>query len=128
MNEKMKSLLTEAVGKYGEKQNILSSEELSKKWNVCVSEDSAIIPEATDIRVRSSIIGLGVILEENLEEHIYVTTVNAGFSNEALLVCWLNGDELLMIACAHEGFISQHLAEKAIGLVKERIEKLFVIK
>ncbi len=64
---------------------------------------------------------------KDLERHVYVTTVKVGKAdgvNEALLVTLLRGNTIHYAACAHEGLISQHVAQKAVALVAERIAKL----
>lgn len=131
MDSGMKSLLIAAVKKYGSAENICSVDELNKKWERCTAENTGEIQNASDLRVRSAIIGLGKIVEEDLEKHTYVTTVKVGkgvASNEALLVTLRKGDTVHYAACAHEGFISQHIAEKAVALVTERIAKLSLAK
>ena len=127
MESVLKDLLVAAVKKYGTAENICSFDELNKKWERCTAEDSGQIPDASDLRVRAAIIGLGKILEEDLEKHIYITTVKVGKGaavNEALLVTLLQDDTVHFAACAHEGLIPQHIAEKAVALVAERIAKL----
>ena len=131
MDSVMKELLIAAVKKYGSTENICSVDELNKKWDRCTAEGNGTIPNASDLRVRAAIIGLGKIVEEDLEKHTYVTTVRVGKGagvNEALLVTLLKGDTVHYAACAHEGFISQHIAEKAIALVTEKIAKLPSVK
>ena len=127
MESVLKDLLVAAVKKYGAAENICSVDELNKKWERCTAEGSGEIPDASDLRVRAAISGLGKIVEENLEKHTYVTTIKVGKGagiNEALLVTLLNGTTVHYAACAHEGLISQHIAEKAVALVAERIAQL----
>ena len=82
-----------------------------------------MLPGISDLRVRSAITGLGTILEENLETHSYITTIKVN-GNEALLVTLIVDDSVYLAACAHEGLINQHIAEKAISIVRKRIEQL----
>ncbi len=131
MEAVLKDLLIAAVKKYGSSGNICSVDELIKKWERCTAEGSGEIPGASDLRVRAAIIGLGKIVEEDLDKHTYVTTIKIGKGagiNEALMVTLLNGNTVYYAACAHEGLISQHIAEKAVALVADRIAKLPPIK
>ena len=127
MDSALKELLIASVKKYGSAENICSVEELTKKWERCTAEGSGVIHNASDLRVRAAIIGLGRIVEEDLEKHTYVTTVKVkkGIGvNEALLVTLLRDNTVHYAACAHEGLISQHIAEQAVALVANRIAKL----
>ncbi|MBR3016048.1 MAG: hypothetical protein IKH57_03035 [Clostridia bacterium] len=83
------------------------------------------------MRVRAAIIGLGRIIEEDLEKHIWITTIKVGTgagTNEALMVLLLKGNIVHYAACAHEGLISQHIAKKAVALVSKRIAKMPPVK
>ena len=127
MNSVLKDLLMSAVKKYGSAENICSIDELNKKWERCTAEGSGEIPDASDLRVRAVIIGLGKIVEEDLEKYTDITTIKVGKGigvNEALMVTLRKGNTVYYAACAHEGFISQHIAEKAVALVAERIATL----
>lgn len=131
MESVIRDLLIDAVKKYGSSENICSVDELKKRWERCTAEGSGEIPDASDLRVRAAIIGLGKIVEEDLEKHTCVTTIKVGkgaSANEALMVTLLKGNIVYYAVCAHEGLISQHIAEKAVALVAERIAKLPPIK
>lgn len=77
------------------------------------------------VNLRDSIIGVGKILEEDLEISTYVVNISAGAANmnSAVVAIQLNDNCVSMLGYAKEGLINQHTAEKAIDKVVERISK-----
>lgn len=84
-----------------------------------VVEKTIEIRNFTLINLRESLIGLGTILYEDLDNNIYVLSVKAGFAdkNNAVIMCQLNDDSLLLLGYAKEGLINQHTSEKAVDKV-----------
>ena len=123
MSEAMKDLLMYAVDTYGVPEFLLSKEKVVSHWDKCSCTGSAVIASnPTDLRMRSAIIGLGRILEEDTKKHTYITTVKCNF-NEALAVLKRENGTVEIAACAQEGLIPQHIAENAVRLIEERIKK-----
>ena len=124
MNKEIEMLLHKAIKKYGIQENIYVGKniELKEKWT-----SSAVIEkkDLDDYGVRNSLIKCSRILEEDLEKHIYVALVKLpGIGNrEVLLVSQRTGDVVSIATFAKEGLISQRMAEKAIDLFKECLNK-----
>ena len=76
------------------------------------------------LMVRDALLGLGTILEENLEKQYYMTTIKVGFlgAAESVALVYLNTDVLSVAAYAKEGLIPQHNAQKAIDIIKKHIK------
>lgn len=123
MSNEMQMLLMKAVEKYGQAENIITMNELKKKWVRSTSESVIQVTNSSDLRTRSALMGLGQILEENLADHIYISTIKVGkiAVNEALLIAVTRPNTVTLVACAHEGLISEHIAEKAIEAVAKRL-------
>lgn len=75
------------------------------------------------LKVRDAILGLGIILEEDLQNQFYLTTVKTGFlgTNEAVAIVLLNNNVVSVAAYAPEGLINQNIANKAVEKIKNRI-------
>lgn len=81
-------------------------------------------------KLRDSVYFLnGNILEEDLENHIYVASIKGGMfnSNYAYVVMQLENDELSVAIYAVEGLINQHTSEnvleKLLYTLKDQYEK-----
>ena len=123
MSEAMKELLMYAIDTYGVPEFLLSKEKVISHWDKCSCTGSAVIASnPTDLQMRSAIMGLGRILEEDTEKHIYITTVKCR-SNEALAVLKRKDETVEIAACAQEGLIPQHIAQNAVALIEERFKK-----
>ena len=122
MDISMKKRLTAAVKEYGQTEYICSADALEKNWERWTASDRVTVSEASDLHIRSRVIGLGRILEEDLEKHVYVMLVKAG-KNEALVVTHTTGMNVDIAACAREGLINQHIAKKAVDHVKSMLLK-----
>jgi hypothetical protein len=73
--------------------------------------------------VRDALVGQGRIIEEDLENHIYVDLLRIGLFglSEALLVTKIKGKSVHIIAYAREGLFKQRLAQKAVQKVKRSL-------
>ena len=76
------------------------------------------------LKVRDALYGLGTILEEDLDNQFYITTVRIGSigAYEAVAIVSLENDKVSIAAYAKEGLISQNNAQKAIKKIKTRIK------
>lgn len=88
-----------------------------------VVTETIVLRKESDLFVRDAITGLGTILKEDLENHYYITTVKVGrFGNiltQAIIL--RNGIEVDIAVYAHEGLMKQHLAEKTIRMLKDKL-------
>lgn len=122
MNKNLKKNLEDAVKKYGNDVNIAYN---SQK----IDRDSVInqieLQNPDDKTVYKSIVGLGQILEEDLNNHQYIILVRVGkvFSKEALMVAVLDNKTMYMAAYAQEGLVKQNIALKAINMVLNQIKE-----
>lgn len=124
MNPDLKKLLLSAIQKYGAAAYITNPKSVEKNWERCSCSAEATVSSGHDLSVRHAIMGSGQILEENLDQHTYITTIRVGkvFFAEVLMVTHLQGTNLSIAAYAQEGLIPQHLAQKAVALVTERLK------
>ena len=70
----------------------------------------------TDLFIRDSLMKMGTILKEDLNEHYYIAEIKTGFlGNNHTQTIVLRQDEMGIIAVyAREGIIKQHLADKTV--------------
>ena len=76
------------------------------------------------LKVRDAIMGLGTILEEDLDNKYYITTVKIGSigAYEAVAIVSLDQNKLSIAAYAKEGLLFQNNARKAVDKIKARIK------
>ena len=76
------------------------------------------------LKVRDAIMGLGTILEENLDKKYYITTIKIGSigAYEAVAIAHLGQNKLSIAAYAKEGLLFQNNARKAVDKIKARIK------
>lgn len=85
-----------------------------------VSSDRIQLRKEDDLFIRDAITGMGTILNENLDDHYYITTVKIGAFGNALThaIIMRDGINADIAVYAHEGLIKQHLADKTIQKLK----------
>ena len=115
----IKELLVQA----GRKNEVIDEKLPLKKALKAIESDEVEDPGVSLQKIRDAVLGLGKILEENLEEQYYLTTVDVGLS-AAVLVARASENVAEVAAYAEEGIIRQHLAYKAIELFKTRLASL----
>lgn len=115
--------LLEKLIEYGRIDSNLSPEQKKKEKEHFACETVAV-KNYNILKVRDSIIGLGTILEENIDEQFYIATIKIGFigAYEAVAIVCLDKDVISIAAYAKEGLISQNNAQKAIDKIKKRIK------
>jgi len=86
-------------------------------------ERTVDVKDMTILRLRDSLIGIGKILEEDLEANVYVLSVNAGAAdmNSAVVAVHLEDDKLYFLGYAKEGLINQHTADKALEKIASKV-------
>lgn len=89
---------------------------------VKTGETSECILTITQIRDRLYL--LGNILYEDLDSQIYVASVRTGIANmnSAVVALQLHENNLRVVGYAKEGFIKQHISEKAIQKVLDAVQ------
>lgn len=121
MDELIKKLLLTAVDRYGQQENIVTHTELERKWNRESYYAEVTVTDTSPLKLRTALIGLGRILEENMDELYWVSTIRVR-SNDALLIMKVVNGNAYIAACAHEGVIMQHIAQKAVGILSSRLK------
>lgn len=88
-----------------------------------VVEKKIKIANLSFTNIRDRVIGMGKILEENIEDTYYIVKVPAGVANKnsAIVFVKWNNESLTLWAYAKEGLINQHTADGAIERMIERI-------
>ena len=81
------------------------------------------LPGINDLTIRDVLIGLGTILEENLENHYYIASVRAGVLVNVLTYAFLQrcGSSVEMIVYVHEGLVKQRLGERTLQKLKNTL-------
>lgn len=120
MVETIKERLLSAVDHYGQQEYIVTRNELERKWSRESYFAEMIVIDSSPLKLRAALLGLGKILEENLDELYWVSTIRVG-RNEALLVMKVDDNIASIGACAHEGIILQHIAQKAVRILSPRL-------
>lgn len=84
-----------------------------------------VVCDMTLMQLRDSIIGFGTILEENIQEQIYVISIMAGTANmnATVVAIKLSKNVIQFAGYAREGFIKQHTADKAIERIKDAVRQ-----
>lgn len=74
----------------------------------------------TYLQLRDRLLTLGNILEEDIEQNIYVVAIQAGafHGNTAIIAVQLSEQQLYMMGYAKEGLINQHTCEKAFHQIE----------
>lgn len=75
-----------------------------------------VVSDMTLMQLRDSLIGIGTILEEDLQEQVYVISIMAGVANmnAAVIAVKLSQNVIKFAGYAREGLIKQHTVDKAI--------------
>lgn len=84
-----------------------------------------VVFDVTLMELRDSIIGLGTILEENIQEQVYVISIMSGAANmnAAVVAIKLSQNVIQFAGYAREGLIKQHTADKAIEKIKNAVRQ-----
>ena len=116
MEDMMKELLEKYLKKYGKVEKVCSSSDLKGNWIANACYDTICLEKVDDLMVRDALVGQGRILEEDLDNHIYVDLIRVGKMNmsEALLIIKRVEKDVYISAYAKEGLIKQHLAKQAV--------------
>ena len=90
-----------------------------------VEERTLDVKEMSLTNLRDSLIGLGTILDEDLELNSYIISVSAGVANMngAIVAVQLDDGDIYLLGYAREGLINQHTARKAMDKVEKRVSK-----
>ena len=125
MNDFMMNLMKKYLEKYGEAERICSAAVLKGKWEANASYDTVYVDKTDDLLLRDALVGQGRILEEDLDNHVYVDLIRVGKRDmsEALLVIKREDKVVHLAAYAKEGLIKQHLSKQAVEKAKLFIEK-----
>ena len=82
-------------------------------------ETGEIAIDASMLKIRDTLLKIGTLLRENLEEEYYIGTLAAGIGNKntAYIIIKKNKNKNSLDVCcyAREGLIKQHTARKAIN-------------
>ena len=87
-------------------------------------EDSFAANNLTFNKLPYILINLGTIIEEDVENNIYIVNIKH-FLNNAIILIELKDNKINLVAFAREGLIKQHTAQKASLKIKSAIEKTF---
>lgn len=98
-----KNFLTGKLREYVRiKDELVETEEISEKVSM--------------LKIRDTLLLIGNIIKEDLDEEFYIGTINAGIANKniAFIIIKKNEGNLAVCCYAREGLIKQHTARKAI--------------
>ena len=98
-----KNFLTGKLSEYVRiKDELVETEEISEKVSM--------------LKIRDTLLLIGNIIKEDLDEEFYIGTINAGIANKniAFIIIKKNEGNLAVCCYAREGLIKQHTARKAI--------------
>lgn len=107
-----KNFLTEKLSEYVRiKDELVETEEISEKVSM--------------LKIRDTLLLIGNILKEDLDEEFYIGTINAGIANKniAFIIIKKNEGNLAICCYAREGLIKQHTARKAIEKFERELLK-----
>ena len=107
-----KNFMTEKLSEYVRiKDELVETEEISEKVSM--------------LKIRDTLLLIGNILKEDLDEEFYIGTINAGIANKniAFIIIKKNEGNLAICCYAREGLIKQHTARKAIEKFERELLK-----
>ena len=80
-------------------------------------ETEEIAADVSILKIRDTLLRIGNLLKENLEEEYYIGTITAGIGNKntAFILIKKNMKMLEVCCYAREGLIKQHTARRAIN-------------
>ena len=80
-------------------------------------EIGEIAADVSMLKIRDTLLKIGTLIQENLEEEYYIGTIAAGIGNKniAYIIIKKNKNNLDVCCYAREGLIKQHTARKAIN-------------
>lgn len=78
------------------------------------------------MQLRDGLLRIGHILEENIDEKIYVVSIKAGKLgvNNAVIVCKLSAKHLYLVGYAREGLLKQNTCIKAMKKIGDMLDEL----
>lgn len=88
------------------------------------ASESIVLKKPVDLFIRDAITGMGTILQEDLENHFYITSVKVGFMKKALSYALIQREEETahIVVYAHEGLIPQRLCFETLSKLKEKLQ------
>ncbi len=88
-------------------------------------ETREIATDVSMLKIRDTLLKIGTLLQENLEEEYYIGTLAAGIGNKntAYIIIKKNKNSLDVCCYAREGLIKQHTARKAINKFERELLK-----
>lgn len=119
----VKGFITDALKKYGVKENLCYAEDLKKNLEKYIAIDVIKTDSSSDLDLRHKLINQGRILEENLETHYYYWLIRLDgiMAPEVLVVTILDGTDLYLGAFAKEGLLSKGTASKALRQIQRSV-------
>ena len=88
-----------------------------------VKTSSIDLEDVTDLKIRDAILGIGEILEEDLDSHSYIATVKLGKNRETQAMISRDGNKVEISAYGKEGLAKQNLADKTIKKLQTALER-----
>lgn len=103
------------------------TEKLSEfiRINEQLVETEEIVADVGMLKIRDTLLRVGTILKENLEEEYYIGIITAGIGNKnhAYIIIKKNKNIFDICCYAREGLIKQHTARKAINKFERELSK-----
>ena len=106
-----KKILTEKLSEFIQiKEDLVETEEIEADVSV--------------LKIRDTLLRMGNLLKENLEEEYYIGTIRAGIRNKNTAYIIIKKDKKILDVCcyAREGLIKQHTARKAIDKFERELQ------
>ena len=87
-------------------------------------ETEEIEADVSVLKIRDTLLRMGDLLKENLEEEYYIGTTRAGIGNKnTAYIINKKNKKILDVCCyAREGLIKQHTARKAIDKFERELQ------
>lgn len=87
-------------------------------------ETEEIEADVSVLKIRDTLLRMGDLLKENLEEEYYIGTIRAGIGNKNTAYIIIKKNKKILDVCcyAREGLIKQHTARKAIDKFERELQ------
>ena len=118
-------ILKEKLEKYGEDEYICTKKELQGNWEKNAFTDQVKPKNTEDLWVRSRLLPLGRIVEEDLKAHTYSIVYEVGkpFGTEAFAVTAADKDTVYIAAFSKDKLFCKGTAKKAAELLISKLNK-----
>ena len=121
----IKEILKSKLAEYGQEESICTRKDLDNEWEKYAAFGETKAAKADDLWIRSRLLTLGRIVEEDLVAHTYALIINIGnaFPDEGFAVIMREDNKLSIAAYAKDKFFQKGTSKKAVDQIIQKFNK-----